>query len=71
MAGSHLACARASRSTSPALLELLWSKRRILEVYVNVVEWGDGVYGVEAAAQRGFGVPAAQLLGAAGGACWR
>lgn len=44
-----------------ALLELLWSKRRILEVYVNVVEWGDGVYGVEAAAQRAFGVPASRL----------
>ena len=34
------------------LIELLWSKRRILEVYVNVAEWGDGVYGVEAAAQN-------------------
>jgi len=44
-----------------ALLELLWGKRRILEVYVNVVEWGDGVYGVEAAAQRSFGVAAAKL----------
>lgn len=44
-----------------ALLELLWSKHRILEVYVNVVEWGDGVYGVEAAAQRAFGVPASRL----------
>lgn len=43
------------------LLELLWSKRRILEVYVNVVEWGDGVYGVEAAAQQAFKVPAAKL----------
>ena len=44
-----------------ALLELLWSKRRILEVYVNVVEWGDGVYGIEAASERAFGVPAARL----------
>ncbi len=43
------------------LLELAWGKRRILEVYVNVVEWGDGLYGVEAAAQRYFGVPAARL----------
>jgi monofunctional biosynthetic peptidoglycan transglycosylase len=43
------------------LLELLWSKRRILETYVNVVEWGDGVYGVEAAAQRAFKVSAAKL----------
>lgn len=44
-----------------ALIELLWGKRRILEVYVNVAEWGDGVYGVEAASQRAFGVPARKL----------
>ncbi|MBM4244197.1 MAG: monofunctional biosynthetic peptidoglycan transglycosylase [Deltaproteobacteria bacterium] len=44
-----------------ALLELFWSKRRILEVYVNVVEWGDGVYGVGAAAERAFRVSAAKL----------
>jgi monofunctional biosynthetic peptidoglycan transglycosylase len=43
------------------LVELLWGKRRILEVYVNVVEWGDGIYGVEAAAQQSFGVSAARL----------
>jgi len=42
-------------------MELLWDKRRILEVYLNVVEWGDGVYGAEAASQRYFGVPAAKL----------
>ena len=43
------------------LMELVWGKRRILEVYLNVIEWGDGVYGAEAAAQRYFGVPAARL----------
>jgi len=43
------------------VLELLWGKRRILEVYLNVIEWGDGVFGIEAAAQRSFGVHAAQL----------
>lgn len=42
-------------------LELLWDKRRILEVYLNVVEWGEGVFGAEAAAQRYFGVGAGQL----------
>jgi monofunctional biosynthetic peptidoglycan transglycosylase len=42
-------------------LELLWDKRRILEVYLNVVEWGDGVFGAEAAAQRYFGSSATQL----------
>lgn len=42
-------------------LELLWDKRRILEVYLNVVEWGEGVFGAEAAARRYFGVSATQL----------
>ena len=45
------------------LLEQLWGKRRILEVYLNVVEWGPGIYGAEAAAQRWFGVAASQLDG--------
>ena len=42
-------------------IELLWNKRRILEVYLNVVEWGDRVFGAEAAARRYYGVSAAQL----------
>jgi len=37
------------------------SKRRILEIYLNVIEWGDGVYGCEAAARRYYGKPAAAL----------
>lgn len=45
-------------------LELLWDKRRILEVYLNVVEWGEGVFGAEAAARRYFGTGAAQLSAA-------
>ncbi len=36
------------------LIELLWSKQRILEVYLNIAEFGDGTYGVRAAAQRFF-----------------
>ena len=43
------------------LLETLWSKRRILEVYLNIVEFGDGVYGVEAASRRYFGRDASAL----------
>lgn len=43
------------------LIETLWSKRRVLEVYLNVAEFGRGVYGVEAAAQKYFRKPAAQL----------
>ncbi|MDJ0893679.1 MAG: monofunctional biosynthetic peptidoglycan transglycosylase [Alphaproteobacteria bacterium] len=46
------------------LIEAIWSKARILEVYLNVIEWGDGIYGVEAAAQRYFGRPAAKLSAA-------
>lgn len=42
-------------------IEAFWSKRRILEVYLNVIEFGNGVYGVEAAAQRYFKKPAAKL----------
>ena len=36
------------------LIELFWSKRRILEVYLNVAEWGPGIYGIEAASQHHF-----------------
>lgn len=43
------------------MLETLWSKRRILEVYLNVVEWGNGIYGAEAAARHYYGIPAARL----------
>ncbi len=43
------------------LLETEWSKRRILEVYLNIVEFGDGVYGVEAASRTYFGKPASRL----------
>jgi monofunctional glycosyltransferase len=44
-----------------SLLEVMWGKPRILEVYLNVIEWGPGIYGVGAAAERWFGVPAARL----------
>ena len=43
------------------LLEALLTKRRILELYLNVIEWGNGVFGAEAAARHYFGVGAAQL----------
>ncbi len=43
------------------LLEALLDKPRILEIYLNSVEWGDGVFGAEAAAQRYFGTSARQL----------
>ena len=43
------------------MIELLWNKQRILEVYLNVIEMGDGVFGVEAAAQKFFGHSARTL----------
>lgn len=43
------------------MIEQLWSKRRILEVYLNVIEWGNGIYGAEAAARRYYKVSAARL----------
>ncbi len=43
------------------LIELTWPKERILEVYLNVAQFGDGIYGVEAAAQRYWKKPAARL----------
>jgi monofunctional biosynthetic peptidoglycan transglycosylase len=43
------------------MIEAAWDKRRILEVYLNVVEWGDGIYGAEAGARHYYGVPAASL----------
>jgi len=43
------------------MIEALMSKRRILEIYLNVAEWGNGVFGCEAGARHYFGVPAAQL----------
>lgn len=43
------------------LIELCWSKQRIMEVYLNSVEMGDGIYGAEAVAQLNFGRPAAKL----------
>ncbi len=43
------------------LIETLWSKQRIMEVYLNSIEMGDGIYGVEAVAMQHFGCSAGQL----------
>ena len=43
------------------MMERILNKERILEIYLNVIEWGDGVFGVEAAARHYFGISAAQL----------
>lgn len=44
-----------------ALIELFWSKERILEVYLNSAEWDEGVFGAQAAARHHFGVDASRL----------
>jgi len=44
-----------------ALIELAWSKKRIIEIYLNVIEWAPGIYGAEAAAEHYFHKPAARL----------
>lgn len=43
------------------LVELLWPKARVLEIYLNVAEWGEGIFGAEAAARHHFGKSAASL----------
>lgn len=42
-------------------MDLVWSKRRMIEIYLNIVEWGPGIYGAEAAAQHHFKKSAAKL----------
>lgn len=52
---------KAEEAIITVMIEALWDKRRILEVYLNVVEWGNGIFGCEAAAQRYYRTPAARL----------
>jgi monofunctional glycosyltransferase len=44
-----------------AWIDFVWPKPRVIEVYLNIAEWGPGIFGAEAAAQRHFGKPAADL----------
>ncbi len=52
---------KAQEAVITVMLEALMSKRRIVEIYLNVIEWGDSVFGVEAAARHHFGESAAKL----------
>lgn len=54
---------KALEAVMTPLVEALWSKRRILEVYLNVAEFAEGVFGVEAAARHYFGISADKLSG--------
>jgi monofunctional biosynthetic peptidoglycan transglycosylase len=52
---------KAQEAVITLMLETIWDKQRILEVYLNVVEWGDGLFGAEVAARHYFGADAGQL----------
>jgi monofunctional biosynthetic peptidoglycan transglycosylase len=52
---------KAQEAVITVWLELLWDKRRILEVYLNSVEWGEGIFGAEAAARRYYNIGAGSL----------
>jgi len=52
---------KAQEAAITLMLETLWDKRRILEVYLNSVEWGEGIFGAEAAARHYYNVAAGQL----------
>ncbi len=55
---------KANEAIITVMLEGMWSKRRIFEVYLNVIEWGSGVFGAEAAARHYFSTGASQLSAA-------
>ena len=61
LSGSRSPWRKAQEAVITVMLEKMMSKRRILEIYLNVIEWGDGVFGAEAAARHYFRVPASQL----------
>jgi monofunctional glycosyltransferase len=52
---------KAQEAVITVMIETIMTKRRILEIYLNVIEWGDGVFGAEAAAHYHFGIAAANL----------
>ena len=52
---------KAEEALITLMLEAVWDKQRILEVYLNVIEWGNGVFGAEASARHYFGIASSQL----------
>jgi len=61
LSGSRSWLRKGEEAIITLMLEAILDKRRIFELYLNVIEWGNGVFGAEAAAQRYFGIPAARL----------
>ncbi len=61
LSGSRTWLRKAQEAAITWMMERTLSKRRILELYLNFAEWGEGIFGAEAAARHHFGVPAASL----------
>lgn len=61
LSGERSYLRKAQEAVITLMLETMMTKRRILEIYLNVIEWGEGVYGAEAAARHYFGTTAARL----------
>jgi len=61
LSGSRSYLRKAQEAIITWMMERTLSKRRILELYLNLAEWGDGVFGAEAAARHHFGIPASAL----------
>lgn len=61
LSGSRTPWRKVQEAVITFMLERLMSKRRILEIYLNVIEWGDGVFGAEAAARHYFNASARSL----------
>jgi len=61
LSGSRSYLRKGEEALITLMLEAVLDKRRIFELYLNVIEWGNGVFGCEAASRRYFGVAASQL----------
>jgi monofunctional biosynthetic peptidoglycan transglycosylase len=61
LSGSRTPWRKGQEALITVMIEHVMDKRRILEIYLNVIEWGDGVFGAEAAARHYFGRRAADL----------
>ena len=70
-AAARLRCARSIELPLAVYFDLVLPKRRIMEIYLNIAEWGPGIYGIEAAAQHHFGRSAQDTDTPAGGAAGR
>ena len=61
LSGQRSALRKGEEALITLMMEAMLSKERIFEIYLNIIEWGDGVFGAEAAARHYYGVSAAQL----------